>query len=68
MDSIANRMAITFLIVAFIIGSAITMTIDWGDRMHLIYGLPAISVYGLWCAGVLMVLLFYSIIRRRKYK
>lgn len=68
MDSIANRMAITFLIVAFIIGSAITMTVDWGDRMEYIYGLPAISVYGLWCAGGLMVLLFYAIIRRRKYK
>ncbi len=68
LDSIANRMAITFLIVAFIIGSAITMTIDWGNRIGYIYGLPEISVYGLWCAGILMALLFYSIIRRRKYK
>jgi ubiquinone biosynthesis protein len=68
MDTIANRMAITFLTVAFIIGSAITMTVDWGDRVKYIYGLPEISVYGLWCAGILMVLLFYSIIRRRKYK
>jgi ubiquinone biosynthesis protein len=68
MDTIANRMAITFLIMAFIIGSAITMTVDWGDRIGYIYGLPEISVYGLWCAGILMVLLFYSIIRRRKYK
>lgn len=68
MDSIANRMALTFLIMAFIIGSAITMTVDWGDRMDYIYGLPAISVYGLWCAGGLMVLLFYAFIRRRKYK
>jgi ubiquinone biosynthesis protein len=68
MDTIANRLAITFLSVAFIIGSAITMTVDWGDRVKYIYGLPEISVYGLWCAGILMVLLFYSIIRRRKYK
>jgi ubiquinone biosynthesis protein len=68
MDTIANRMVITFLIMAFIIGSAITMTVDWGDRIGYIYGLPDISVYGLWCAGILMVLLFYSIIRRRKYK
>ena len=68
MDSIANRMAITFLIMAFIIGSAITMTVDWGDRMGTIYGLPEISMYGLWCAGGLLVLLLYSIIRRRKYK
>ena len=68
MDSIANRMAITLLIVAFIIGSAITMTVDWGDRIGYIYGLPEISVYGLWCAGILIVLLFYTIMRRRKYK
>ena len=68
MDSIANRMAITFLIVAFVIGSAITMTVDWGDRIEYIHGLPEISVYGLWCAAALIVLLFYSIIRRRKYK
>lgn len=68
MDSIANRMAVTFLICALVIGSAITMTVDWGDRMEYIKGMPAISVYGLWIAGVLAVLLLYSIIRRRKYK
>lgn len=68
MDSIANRMAVTFLICALIIGSAITMTIDWGDRMDYIKGIPAISVYGLWIAGGLTLLLFYSILRRRKYK
>jgi hypothetical protein len=61
-------MAITFLIVAFIIASAITMTVDWGDRIGYIYGLPEISVYALWCAGILILLLFYSIMRRRKYK
>lgn len=68
MDSIANRMALTFLIVAFVIGSAITMTVDWGDRMPYTYGLPQISVYGLWCAGGFFILLVYSVIRRRKYK
>ncbi|MDP6909090.1 MAG: hypothetical protein QF371_06270, partial [Flavobacteriales bacterium] len=68
MDSIANRISLTFLIVAFIIGSSITMTVDWGDRITYINGLPSISVYGLWCAGILLVLLFYSFIRRRKYK
>lgn len=68
MDSIANRMALTFLIVAFVIASAITMTVDWGDRMDYVYGLPQISVYGLWCAGGFLLLLFYSVIRRRKYK
>ncbi|MBL4586656.1 MAG: AarF/ABC1/UbiB kinase family protein [Flavobacteriales bacterium] len=68
MDSIANRFVLTFLVMTFVIGSAITMTVDWGDRITYINGLPSISVYGLWCAGVLMVLLFYSIVRRRKYK
>ncbi|MBI1287217.1 MAG: phosphotransferase [Flavobacteriales bacterium] len=68
MDSIANRMAVTFLICALVIGSSITMTVDWGDRMEYIKGMPAISIYGLWIAGVLAVLLLYSIIRRRKYK
>lgn len=68
MDSIANRMVLTFLICALLIGSAITMNVDWADRMPFIEGIPAISVYGLWIAGFLTVLLFYSIIRRRKYK
>lgn len=68
MDSIANRMVLTFLVMTFVIGSAITMTVDWGDRITYINGLPSISVYGLWFAGFLLVLLFYSIVRRRKYK
>ena len=68
MDSIANRMVLTLLICALLIGSAITMTVDWGDRMDYIEGMPSISVYGLWIAGFFTVLLFYSIIRRRKYK
>jgi len=68
MDSIANRFVLTLLVVAFIIGSAITMTVDWGNRIGYIYGLPEISVYGLWCAAILLLALFYSIVRRRKYK
>jgi hypothetical protein len=43
--------------MVFIIGSATTMTVDWGDRIGYIYGLPEISVYGLWCAGILMAIL-----------
>lgn len=68
MDSIANRMVLTFLVCALLVGSAITMTVDWGDRMEYINGMPEISVYGLWIAGGLALILFYSIIRRRKYK
>jgi ubiquinone biosynthesis protein len=68
MDSVANRISLTFLTVAFIIGSAITMTADFGPEMKYIYGIPQISVYGLWAAGFFLVILTYSAIRRRKYK
>jgi ubiquinone biosynthesis protein len=68
MDSVANRMSLTFLTVAFIIGSAITMTADFGPEMRYIHGMPEISVYGLWAAAFFLVVLTYSAIRRRKYK
>lgn len=67
-DSLTNRIVITLLIFAFIIGSAITMTAEWGPEMPREYGVPVISLYGLFCAGVLMVMLFYSVLRRRVYK
>ena len=67
-DSITNRMSLTLLTVAFIIGSSISMTADWSADMPMIAGIPAISVYGLWIAAFFLVLLLYSIIRRRKYK
>ncbi len=67
-DSLTNRIVITLLIFAFIIGSAITMTADWGPDMPRKYGIPEISLYGLFCAGVLGLMLFYSVLRRRVYK
>ena len=67
-DSLTNRVVITVLIAAFVIGSAISMTADWGPDMPRQYGIPEISLYGLFCAGVLFLMLFYSIIRRRTYK
>lgn len=67
-DSITNRLSLTLLTVAFIIGSSISMTADWSTDMPLIAGIPAISVYGLWIAAFFLVLLLYSIVRRRKYK
>lgn len=67
-DSLTNRIVLTMLIFAFIIGSAITMTADWGPEMPRKYGIPEISFYGLVCAGILSVMLFYSVLRRRVYK
>lgn len=68
MDSVANRMSLTFLTVGCLIGSAITMNADFGPEMGTIRGMPEISVYGLWAAGFFLVVLTYSAIRRRKYK
>lgn len=68
MDSLTNRLAITFIIVALIIGSSITMLAKFPDEFMTPYGIPYISFLGLVSAGVLFVILAYSIIRRRKYK
>ncbi len=68
MDSVANRISLTFLTVAFVIASAISMTANFRPDMKYIYGLPQISVYGLWTAGFFLLLLFISVMRRRKYK
>lgn len=67
-DSLTNRIVITLLIFALIIGSAISMTANWGPDMPREYGIPLISLYGLICAGVLGLMLFYSVLRRRVYK
>lgn len=67
-DSITNRISLTLLTFAFIIGSTITMLPDWGPEMPRISGIPMISIYGLWISAFLIVLLLYSILRRRKYK
>jgi ubiquinone biosynthesis protein len=68
MDSVANRMALTFLTVGLLISSAITMNASFGPEMRYVHGMPEISVYGLWGAGFFLVVLTYSAIRRRKYK
>ena len=67
-DSIANRLSLTLLTFAFVIGSAISMLPDWGPEMRRVSGIPMISIYGLWIAGFFLALLLYSILRRRKYK
>jgi ubiquinone biosynthesis protein len=68
MDSITNRMSITLIICALIIGSSITMTVPFPAEWMSPYGMPLVSVAALWAAGGLFLILVYSIIRRRKYK
>ncbi|CAN5322133.1 AarF/ABC1/UbiB kinase family protein [soil metagenome] len=68
MDSIANRMSITLIICALLIGSAITMTVPFPAQWMSEYGMPLVSLGGLTIAGGLFLVLCYTIIRRRKYK
>ncbi len=68
LDSITNRLVITFIICALIIGSSITATVPFPARYMTQYGLPYWSLLGYIIAGVLCVILLYAIIRRRFYK
>ncbi|MBL0913089.1 MAG: AarF/ABC1/UbiB kinase family protein [Bacteroidia bacterium] len=68
LDSITNRLVITFIICALIIGSSITATVPFPARYMTQYGLPYWSVLGYIIAGVLCVILLYAIVRRRFYK
>jgi ubiquinone biosynthesis protein len=68
MDSITNRIALTLLIVALLIGSSIMATVQFPPHMMTSLGLNYFSLAGLWIAGVISLILAYSIIRRRKYK
>lgn len=68
MDSLTNRLSITFIIMALIIGSSITMLADFPPDHMTKYGINYIPMAGLVSAGGLFVILMYSIIRRRKYK
>lgn len=68
LDSLTNRLAKTFIIVALLISSSIMATVKFPDELMSSCGLNYFSVTGLWIAGCLFVVLFYSIFRRRKYK
>lgn len=68
MDSITNRMSITLIICALIIGAAISMTVPFPDKWMSEYGIPLVSMAALWIAGAMFLALIYSILRRRKYK
>ncbi|GIV33866.1 MAG: ubiquinone biosynthesis protein UbiB [Chitinophagales bacterium] len=68
LDSITNRIAITLIIVALIIGSSIIMLADLPPQLISPSGYPYMSLIGLFSAAGLFILLAYAILRRRKYK
>lgn len=69
MDSIANRISITYIICALIIGSSIALLADFnGKDMPFYYGINQWSFGGFCIAGGLFVILSYAILRRRIYK
>ena len=68
MDSVTNRIALTFIIVALIIGSSILATAEFAPEFKSHFGLPLVSIAGFSAAGFLGVILFYLILRIRKYK
>lgn len=68
MDSVTNRISITLIITALLIGSSIMATVTFPDHLMSTVGLNYFSLTGLWIAGCLFLILIYSIVRRRKYK
>lgn len=69
LDSLTNRLTMTLIISALIIGSSITATVKFPERfMSTETGLPYISLTGFWIAGILFVVVLYATIRRRFYK
>lgn len=68
LDSIVNRLIITFIICSLIIASSIMATIPTPSSFMTRHGLPYWSVFGYSIAGILSLILIYAIFRRRKYK
>ena len=67
-DSITNRLAITYIIAALIIGSSIALQGNYGPEMKYYYGINAWSYTGYSIAGGMFAILLYMIMRRRIYK
>ncbi len=68
MDSVTNRMALTYIIMALIIGSSIVATANFPGIERTYFGLPKLSFFGFTAASGLGVILLYLILRIRKYK
>ena len=68
LDSVTNRIAITMIIVALIIGSSLVMLADLPPHAISPTGYPYLSLIGFFTATGLFAILVYSILRRRVYK
>lgn len=68
LDQITNRLSLTFIIVAIIIGSSIMASITFPPVLMTSYGLNYFSLMGFVIAAGLFLILMYLIIRVRKYK
>ncbi|MBS1683850.1 MAG: AarF/ABC1/UbiB kinase family protein [Bacteroidetes bacterium] len=67
-DSVTNRMSITYIICALMLSSSIALLGNYPEEMKFYYGINKWSFVGYCIAGVLFVVLMYTIIRRRIYK
>lgn len=67
-DSVTNRMSITYIICALMLSSSIALLGNFPEEMKFYYGINKWSFVGYCIAGVLFVVLMYTIIRRRIYK
>lgn len=68
MDQVTNRISLTFIIVALVIGSSIVATVPFPPEMVTPYGLNYVTLAGFLIAGGLFLILIYLIVRVRKYK
>lgn len=68
LDSIVNRIILTFLICTFIISSSIIASLPVPVQFMTRQGLPIWSVIGYTIAAILCIILIYAIVRRRRYK
>lgn len=67
-DSITNRLVMTFILCALIIGSSLALLGHYGPEMKYYYGINAWSFIGYCISGGLFAILLYIIMRRRVYK
>jgi ubiquinone biosynthesis protein len=63
LDHLGNRVAVSLILAALIVGSSMIATTDMAPKL---FGLPALGVVGYLISGVLGLLLVWSILRPRK--
>jgi ubiquinone biosynthesis protein len=64
LDSFSNRLSVSMLIAALIVGSSLIMTIDKG---YMIFDVPILGLMGYSFAAILGILLVVSILRSGKF-